>query len=102
MDAASRLSLAPVGTMEEPLVEKVEQNEPVRSLEENYDARSLLDICTGGVTDEAGRLKLDRVAPGSHRLEVLLESRGLVDAGEVLVHEGETASMELSLDPEAP
>ena len=73
-------------------------------LEEDHDACRLLGggRFVGAITDGSGRFTIDRLAPGSHGLEVTPENRVLVDAGEVLLHEGETASVEISLDPEDP
>jgi hypothetical protein len=71
-------------------------------LEEDGDARSLLDAFSGELTDTTGAFTLERVAPGAHGVEVFLENRGLIDAGRILVPEGETAVMEIALDPAGP
>lgn len=65
-------------------------------LEDDYDARNLLESFT--MTDESDAFTVDRVAPGPHRLQLRLENGDVLDAGRVLVREGETFSIEAFVD----
>jgi hypothetical protein len=63
-------------------------------LEEDSDARCLLDAYTGAMTDAAGRFEFERIAPGSHRI-TLFPGDGEIDGGRVSIREGAKANVEV-------